>query len=287
MPRFHSILLLLFLLSAVHPAFCQWDRHFPIAQDTFAHGFPQILVDDSLRLHVFDVRQHNQPDGVRSSLYYQQFDHWGNPLTTPMNVFQDDHWQDYGAGVLLDRNNQIHVVWCRFYHIIPPTGNRVYYTSLSLEGQVLTDPFVMVTPYRNYAVQAGINLVQSEDGRIWVALDHFFAVLDEAGNVLQPFQPVYDPFYAINQPILASAPNNQVWAAVRFIDSTQNVSVVRVDTSVLVMEEVSGAYPDWLQMTPEAFFIDSTGAFHYVLYREDAGLVYQRDGRDGSPPTRR
>jgi hypothetical protein len=279
--------LLLFVVALwVSAGIGQWNQVTLLTDDNHFHHWPQIVVDDSLRLHVFDVRSLTETSEQPASLFYQRFDNWGNSLGLPLELLPDPNiLTDFTPGVFLDRMQNVHVVWGRGYD--PPHGpdSAFFYARLSANGAILTGPqWIYPQDIPQFYIQSDINMVQSVSGDIWVACDSWVMAVSESGDVVVPLRPILEPYYRAVQAILGSHPDGSVWACVRYLGSNeQNISVVRVDVPGLLPEVVSPGNGYLVQMTPEAFFVDSTGVFHYVVFRDDAGLLYQRDARDGSP----
>ena len=270
-------------------ALAQWDTPVYLTRDGQFHGRAQFVIDDSLRLHVFDVRNLIPDAPQPTSMFYQRFDSWGNPLSAAVELlpgagqFRDD----YAAGLLIDRQQNLHVVWCRFGAI--PTLPRFFYMRMSLTGEVLTPPRNIAPVSRpNYYVQGGISMTETSDGQIWIAAESFVMVVDEQGETVRPMEPIFPTDSWGQFAHIACAPDNHIWACLAYCGPPrfeQNVSVVRLDTLTRVAETVTG--PDSGQSVgigEGPFYIDSNGAFHYILYRDDAGIFYQRDARDGSAP---
>ena len=280
--------LLLCLMAGI--AWGQWDESVLLTDDEYRHRFPQLLVDSLYHVHLFDIRclvpgPHDAPN----SLYYQQFTNWGVPITEAIELLpgggQDR--QDYQPGMILDSEGNIHVVWGRYEGEVPADFH-MYYCRLNMSGEITTSPFaVELENDPDFYVQGGVHLAESPDGLIWITcLTHVF-VVNHAGEITEPLHPIVTHWAQSSGAIPACTPNGEVWACIRYWGpptNLQNISIVRVDIPDQLPEIASG--PDsgeWIQMGPEAFGIDTAGAFHYILFRDDAGFFYQRDPRDGEP----
>lgn len=274
-----------FLLAAASPCSAQWDRMVVISPDSFYNGWPQIVVDDSFRLHVFCARGLNGMAGLPSSLFYLKFDSWGNLLSGPTELWPGNHYSDYSPGVLLDRNGVIHLVWSRSSNWpVPP---QVIYARLNTNGEFLTPPTVIDT---TGCVQNGMNLVQNVNGDVWAVGESHMAAFHENGELFVPFQPIFPPesdSWALHA-IAGVAPDGSIYAAMRYWSpgDTQSIAVTRLDTAVRVpIIIMPGTSPyDPVQMGVGAFFVDFTRAMHFILGRDDHDWkFYQRNSPDGGP----
>jgi hypothetical protein len=278
-------LVLLFVCGlAAKEVFAQWDRLIFLTNDDYGYDYPQILVDDSLRLHVFAVRVDFSTDPITTSQFYQRFDNWGNPLCPQMEMLPDSHLRDYGAGVIMDRNQVIHIAWGREFD--QPWRPMELYARMNTQGEFLTPPTEIMIPNAQGVIESGINMVQDCTGIIWVSYSSAVMAFSENGDIAVPLHLLLPPTLWAEDAIIAVNPLGQVWACFRLIGIPpyQNISIMRVDTADSTLEFVSTASgPFEIQMTQEAFYIDTSGAFHYILYRDDSGLFYQRDPRSGSP----
>jgi hypothetical protein len=262
----------------------QWDRLVHLTNDSFQHLRPQIIVDDSLHLHIFAVRsvfEHNpyQP----TTLSHYLFDSWGNVLHAPISLSIDSCFENYTPGVLLDRDGYIHVVWGSTWE--NPYNAAMMYSRMSVSGEILTGPTIIPSDELYFYAQNGINLVQRQNGEIWIGADTHYAVLSATGDVITPFTAILQPAQRANQVILGATPNNQIWACLRYIDEDQSIRLLRLDTTGQQTEIVSTGWPQWIQMGPGAFYVDTMNTFHYILGRDDWGFFYQRDPRNGDSVT--
>ena len=272
------------------PAHAQWNQPVQLTSDTFSNGQADFVVDDSFRIHLFYVsRIHDFPQNY--ALHYRRFDSWGSPISARMEMVPDTFHDESSPGVLLDRNQNLHVVWTRWYPFFPDRKARAYYARMNPQGEFLTGPYQLSCEECELLYPGGINLVQDCTGVVWVGCGAYYCSLTENGEVITPLRPLTEglgPFWA-EVALLALSPSDEVWACSRITSGggviPQNIGVVRLDTTVRQLEVVSPNDPEneIFGMSANAFLIDPAGAFHYVLYRDDRGLFYQRDARDGSP----
>jgi hypothetical protein len=275
--------LLFLVLLCTFSAKAQWDQMVVLNDDNFYYLSPQLVVDDSFHLHVFSIKESHATSPRTSSLIYQKFDSWGNPLSAQMVLLPDSHWIDHPAGIIMDSRHNIHIVWSRTYDSHFDISN-FYYVQMNTRGDIITPPTVVSCPLEYcYSIAAPV-MTEGRDGIIWIAYGGLIAKVNLEGEILSPFQfiNIFGPHSG--QCILAVSPNGEVWDCVRYEDdSTQSVSLIRLDTIVPYREVVSGApWPEWINMSPVTFFIDRNGAFHYIISRDDIGEYYLRDPRDGS-----
>jgi len=269
------------------PAQAQWNHYVQLTSDTFSNGQADFAVDDSFWIHLFFVsRVREFPQAY--SLRYQRFDGWGNPLCSAVSMPGDTFMQESYPGVLLDRNNNLHIVWAGMPDS-PINQWEVYYARMNLQGEFLTAPYQLSCDVCESVSPAGINLVQDCTGVVWVGCGAYYCSLTETGEQIIPLTPLTEglgPRWA-KVAHLALSPRDEVWACSRITGGgiPQNISVVRLDTTVRQLEVVSPNDPqhEIFGMSANAFLIDAAGVFHYVLYRDDWGLFYQRDARDRTP----
>jgi hypothetical protein len=248
------------------------------------------VLDDAWRLHIFYIRHIVRSGGDAFTLSYRRFDSWGNSLSEPVDIgFDSCNHTDYCAGVLLDRNQNIHVVWSRTQSW--PCDNNVamvLYARLDTAGNILTEPVRLTDPTIRHFVNDGLSMVQDCTGIIWVSASTRFWALSEAGEVLIPTTRVVEPPWYAEVSILDRDPQDRIWALIRNISlggQPQNISVVRIDTVGSEFEIISpnDSLHEIFGMGPLGFQIDSIGVFHSILWRDDSGLFYLRDPRDGQP----
>ena len=83
------LILVLALLGLAAGAWGQWDQITVISPDSFYHAWPQFVVDDSFRMHVFCSRRYQGGLFPRYALFYLKLDNWGNLLSGPTNFWPD------------------------------------------------------------------------------------------------------------------------------------------------------------------------------------------------------
>jgi hypothetical protein len=274
-------LLLIFMPLAAE---AQWDQVVMLTHDSLEHGAGPFVVDDSLRLHAFDVRISHATSPQHSSLYYQRFDSWGNPLGAAVDILPDSsHWLDYGSGVLLDRNQVIHVIWSRVWDA--PSASALYYARYNTQGDRLS-LVELPQPQDYFFMHCCVDVVQDSAGVIWVEFFSLVMTLSEDGEVLTPFQFFVPSFENVEHSMLAVGPSGEVWTSYRDTDSSgQSVRLMRLDTTAQEFEiVVDDQGVPGVQCNVEAFYIDTTNAFHFMLYRDGDGIFYERDPRDGDLP---
>ena len=273
------------LVGLASCALGQWDQvtrltSFP---DTLVTN-PELRVDSLFHLHLFYRTQSYVTTPPREYLCYRRFDSWGNQLTQPMIMQPDTPWSATKAGVFLDRSGTLHVLWNSWNRWAPPWHTSLNYARLNPQGEFLAPVADLAQPDTMYYSIYGANMVQTQSGDIWVSYGQYFFVLNEQGQIITPLTR-YVQDASVSVAHLQRSPDDHVWACFRYtVTPAQNVSLMRIDTTVRTPEVVTPNDDPFLQVNVEAFFIDSLGAFHYILYRDDSGLFYQRDARDGSPP---
>ncbi len=287
--RMIKVSVLLLLLWAGAATAQDWGSHVVITSDDSGHGNAQAVLDDAWRLHVFYIRRIVRPGSVSSTLAYRRFDSWGNSLSEPVDIgFDSCNHIDGSAGVLLDRNQNIHVVWSRSRRWPCANEEMMLYSRLDTAGSILTEPIRLTDPGINYFVYDGISMVQDCTGIIWVSASTGYWAFSEVGEVLIPTTHIVEPPWYAEVSILDRDPQDRIWALIRNISlggQPQNISVVRIDTVGSEFEIISpnDSLHEIFGMGPLGFQIDSIGVFHSILWRDDAGLFYQRNPRDGQP----
>ena len=268
-------------------AWGQWDTYVQLTDDDHTHYWAQVLVDSLYHVHLFDARTLNPGHWGNgpSSLFYQQFTNWGEPLTEAIDIIPGEGQFRYVSqpGLFLDSHGSIHVVCA----VPGPPGPDFYYLRMNLDGEVVTPPYP-VAPDQPFWFDeyANINMCETSNGDVWIACDQYYFVVNQAGEMIVPRQPVVTPFnYAMNAHFQCTT-DDQVWAAIRYFghpNYPQIAAVVRMDLPDQVPEVVSA--PDsgeLMQIIPGDFFVDAWNAFHFLIGRDDVGDFYQRDPRDGS-----
>lgn len=273
----------LFVLSYIAVANAQWGWYIPLTDDSSGTGAGDCVIDESYRLHLYYIRLDL---AHRNSLFYRRYDNWGHPLSAPMELRPDSAEQMSPPGVLLDRNQNIHIVWSAWYY--SDNQPHVFYARMNTAGEFTTEPYQVTCPSCPVLYGEGINLVQDCTGVVWAGCGSYYCAFSENGDVLMPLtELVLDLEESVAwQNYLAVSPDNEVWACSRMWGGCpQNISIVRLNRGYAV-EVVSPNNPaiEYWPMLPRSFLIDENGVFHYIILREDCGLFYQRDARNGSPP---
>ena len=244
----------------------------------YGHGTPYMVVDSLLRVHLFVVRsQDPRPgSGQPNTLVYYLFDNWGRPLRDAYEVLPDSHWSDDGRiGLLLDRQERIHVLWNRYHDNSPPTHSLIY-VRLSLDGEFLQEPLILddnIEP-GNY------HMVETLSGEVWGACGNQFFAVDANGNVVEPLQYVYRPDSVLSANLmLAASPDGSVWGCLMTWSGLGDRLMTdrfwpppRIEEITYIAEDVDAN---------QAFNIDVNGAFHYIMYGDQRGLYYRFDSRAG------
>lgn len=275
------------LLSLSTNSFSQWDSVVVLTNDDRAFVFfGQLVIDDSYRLHVF-ASQSRDPGAHAPQprqLVYQQFDNWGNPLTDIAEIAPDSQLEDFGLAVLLGRNNWIHVVWNRQFDI--PFESRWMYMRMNTDGEILTPPIQLPDTDPGFSINYEVNMIQDQEGIIWISFYwNFVMAINEFGEVVMPWRRVLpDSTQRLYTMFLQQSPEGDVWACGRHLgDGNEGILLARVDTTVLVTEEVmEHTLPPPAVINLNAFYIDSLGTFHYNIFVEGLGNFYARDRRDGT-----
>ena len=270
--------LCLLLCLMVGTAWGQWDQVTVISPDSLYDAWPQFVVDDSFRLHVFCARRYQGGLFPRYALFYLKLDNWGNLLSGPTNFWPDSNYTDYTPGVLLDRSGIIHVLWSRNFEW--PTGDRVMYARINPDGEFLTEPTVIDSTAPGQ--QTGMNMIQAPNGDIWGVGFDCMVAFHENGELSIPFQKIFPEESGAEgwYPIPQAAPNGHIYATIRYFspEDTELVAVTRLDTSVRTITVISPPTGDPFQSLGAGnFFIDSTGIWHTTIGRGDhPWWFYQR-----------
>ncbi len=244
----------------------------------YGHGIPYIVVDSLHRVHLFVVRSRDPRPGSSqpNTLVHYLFDNWGRPLRDAYELLPDTHWSDYGRiGLLLDRQERIHVLWNRYHDSSPPTHSLIY-ARMSLEGEFLQEPLILGSDVE----PANYHLVETLSGEIWGASSVQYFAVDVNGNLVEPLQYVYRPDSVLSANLmLAASPDGSVWGCLMTWSDLGDRLMTdrfwpppRIDEITYIGDNVDAN---------QAFNIDMNGAFHYVMYGDDEGLYYRFDSRTG------
>jgi hypothetical protein len=272
------------MLFGVKWGWAQWDEYVPLTADSFIYSYnPRFAIDEQLRIHVFAVRGLDPFDIQPNCLTYMRFNASGEPLGEPFVMFTDSQRSDFDGAVLRDRDNNIRVIWGRWYD--PPHAFReiILYAKFTAEGTLLDGPTELWQPEPTDAGGDNPQLVQTPNGTLWYTDGFRFAGYDEAMNPISPMRAIFGPDTNCIHAQLAIHPLGSVWITVRvFPGGLQFVGMKRVDIDNAPLEVIVENTPQELQADIASVVIDSGGAFHHIVYREDIGVYYRRDARDGS-----
>jgi hypothetical protein len=274
MKRLFACLFFLIVMASVASA--RWDNYVQLTTDNNNHGSTEVVMDDSLQIHAFFTTHRPPAMGV---LLYQRFDHWGHALCQPESLLYDSMAEEYHPGVLIDRQQKIHLLWNRTY-LSPPGHRTAYYARMNTNGEYITGPIELQRPDPLWYSWDEPSMVQDSTGIVWASWNGFYLRINEDGDILTPLSRIIadstqDSFFG---GLLSASPDGHVWACARIESNPLYTGIVRMDTTERIPVSICTSC-NWF---PPAFVIDTMGGFHAILGNDD-GPFYWHDRRDGSP----